>query len=89
MKYTAKQKEHLILNNKTGFRRGVKIKLEPNQELFMVQYLSVRKFYGYDLIPILPKAKKIEYEILESSMNIPETFEEFKKRTYGNQNNRS
>lgn len=70
MKYTKKQKDHLILNNKSGFRRGKKINLEPNQELFMVQYLSVRKFYGHDLIPILPKAKKVEYETLESKMNL-------------------
>lgn len=88
MKYTAKQKKHLILNNKPGFKRGVKINLEPNQELFMCQYLSVRKFYGYDLIPILPKSKKVGYITLESSMNF-ETFEEFKQRTYGDQNNRS
>jgi len=82
MKYTEAQKSHLKKKGKLGFERGKKIVLDYEHQLFMVQYLSVKVFTNGRLVPILPKAVEPHFEYFESKMNIPETFEEFKQRTY-------
>ena len=63
------------LQNITPNKEGKFIRLDKYQEDLIHQYL----YYS----------GKFEELIIESKMNVKETFEEFKSRTYGNQNNRS
>ena len=63
------------LQNITPNKEGKFIRLDSYQEDLIHQYL----YYS----------GKFEELIIESKMNVKETFEEFKQRTYGNQNNRS
>jgi len=94
MKYSKKHADFLKENKIDTFLKGI----PKDQQLFMVQYDSVKKFTDGEIIPILPRIEKEKFIIRNSKMNFKnwneafekeqseillQKFNEHKKQTYG------
>lgn len=69
---------------RTVLKLGLKVKRINDRRIILLD-----KKQEDEVINILFIERKISEMTFESKMNIKETFEDFKKRTYGDQNNRS